>query len=466
MFAGTIDAKPRKLPQQAHLSELASACPNPTLQSPARVDPYWGGMWSWGSNASWTSRSMLARRAGQGMGRVPAAFESDPQTALVKVLEGSKRSSRLDLLAALDSWRTVTAKQAATITGRPGLVSPKISAVTSLFNAGIIDIGTSDTGLFSSSLNDSGWLYRPARTSVMQEEVIPTLTRGEILAVTGGYPWMSSSQYDRHNILSTELALRVAEYCHIGTVIGEKFSTYDLLAHSGLGLPSVQIPNRADGVVVREDGLRIAIEVTASTSPTFTVKVRRWAQLLQERPLGSAGLMVLFVIADPPENHSIAGHSQVRAEAMKAIARAVRDFPGSSADPTAAKIGVAAWRDWFPSSHTVSEGFIDLSADFFTQGLNGSWVERDILDTDNLPFEPISGFEPHSVIDNCSLLHGTPFWLRDEGAAEALADQEISQRLAGIGLPPGSRNFEGKPITPAGPDAGSAHVLEYDELQP
>src|SRR5690625_7380734 len=44
-----------------------------------------------------------------------------------------------------------------------------------------------------------------------------TLTFAEHLAVTGGQGWDSEHRFDRHNVLTTELALRAAEYCDVAT---------------------------------------------------------------------------------------------------------------------------------------------------------------------------------------------------------------------------------------------------------
>ena len=49
-------------------------------------------------------------------------------------------------------------------------------------------------------------------------------------ALTAGVGWTRGPQHDRHNILSAELGLRVAEYLDVGAVLGESTSRLDLLA--------------------------------------------------------------------------------------------------------------------------------------------------------------------------------------------------------------------------------------------
>ena len=78
-------------------------------------------------------------------------------------------------------------------------------------------------------------VYRPSNTTVFDKRVAPHLTFPEWVSVTGGQPWSSASQFDRHNLLAAELGLRLFEYADIGTVLGEKLSSIELLAGSGLG---------------------------------------------------------------------------------------------------------------------------------------------------------------------------------------------------------------------------------------
>ncbi len=68
-------------------------------------------------------------------------------------------------------------------------------------------------------------------------------------------------QHSRHNALTVELALRLAEYAQVGTVLGERVGTIDLLAGPGISRDIYDADGRsADAVIVRPDGLRIAIE--------------------------------------------------------------------------------------------------------------------------------------------------------------------------------------------------------------
>ena len=176
----------------------------------------------------------------------------------------------------------------------------------------------------------------------------------------GRQPWSSASQFDRHNLLAAELGLRLFEYADIGTVLGEKLSSIELLAGSGLGR-SLPFPDRrsADLTIVRPDGLRIAIELTATTTGRFREKVERWAKLLADQPLQHSGLVVVFVIANPIERHGASGKNS-RNAAATVINQMCRQYPGWVGNRVAERIAIADWQEWFPERHTLSQHFFDL----------------------------------------------------------------------------------------------------------
>nr|WP_249336228.1 hypothetical protein [Sinomonas gamaensis] len=230
-----------------------------------------------------------------------------------------------------------------------------------------------------SALRSRGAIYRPSTTGAFEKHIVPTLTWPEWVAVTAGYPWSGGSQFDRHNILAAELALRAAEYLpEVGAVLGEKLSTMDLYAGSGLGKEWPATDNRrADGTLVRNDGLRIAIEVTATASAALEKKVRRWAELLRERPLETSGLVVVFVAAPHPDRPKGTGSDPVHG-LYRRIAKVLSAFPRTGADSPAARIGVVSWDEWFPARHELSEDFFTLAADFALADGAGRerWVRR------------------------------------------------------------------------------------------
>lgn len=335
----------------------------------------------------------------------------DEAEAMRYLTSNRGRAPRQALWGVLDSWRTVSAEQAAALTGYRLLLDPNFSQVSASFAMSVVDIGVyASPYMMAPGLRRSS-LYRPSNSTVFEKLIKDTLTWPEWLSVTGSYPWNAGGQYDRHNILAVELALRAAEYLPIGTIMGEKFSSVDLLAGSGLGKKLHRPDNRrSDGIIVRSDGMRIAYELTASATKGFENKVRRWAQIISERPLETSGLTIVFVAAPHP-NLGFGGHTDPRPEIYRRLAKVLREFPGTGKDSPAARIGVASWDEWFPARHEMSEAFFNLQADFAINDGKGPdrWARRSMLD---MEFTPWHTFDATAVIDNSKLLTATPHWLR------------------------------------------------------
>ncbi|NMR30912.1 hypothetical protein [Crystallibacter degradans] len=392
-----------------HADMLPSACPDTELATESRRDPYWDRLWAPGSQAVWTTASMVRQRIEEGSApRKEMQLTQDE--ALEKLLHGYGWKEKLACWAVLDSWRTVTAEQMAAITGRRYLSDERGSSVSASFATGIMDIGTFPNPLATKAASRAA-VYRPGHPDVFDNLIRPRLTWPEELSVTGGGEWSNNGLHDRHNILATELCLRAAEYLPLGAVLGEKYATVDLLAGSGLGkrLPETY-QRRADGVLVRDDGLRIAIELTATTGDSFKNKVRKWAELMTQRPLETSGLTVLFVAAPHPDR--TAGGKDPRAGIYRTLAEVLRSFPGTGEDSPAARIGVANWEEWFPGRHLMSEAFFTLKADFALNDAKGpgKWVARELLG--DYPFTPWETFDATAVIENAPLLAATPYWMR------------------------------------------------------
>ena len=420
MSTAAVDTAGRFLPTTApyrrnpegvlHAEMLPSACADPELSADARRDPFWDRLWAPGSQALWSTAAMARTRAAEAGSRVPRRMLRDEKAALEKLVTGRGWKDRLGCWAVLDEWRTATAEQMAAITGSRYFLNPEYSAITNSFSLGILDIGAFSQPLAAGSSRDA--VYRPGDSKAFDELIRPRLTWTENLSVTGGGEWNNRGLHDRHNILATELALRAAEYLPLGTVLGEKYATVDLLAGAGLGkdLPTTY-NRRADGVIVREDGLRIALELTASTGAAFKNKVRRWAELIAERPLETSGLVVLFVAAPHPDR-TRAGKDDPRSAIYRALSQVLASFPGTGADSPAARIGIASWEEWFPGRHLMSESFFGLRADFALNDAKGAqkWVSRELLG--DVGFEPWHTFDAKAVIENAKLLAATPHWLR------------------------------------------------------
>lgn len=403
----------RAVDEAIHTAMLDSACPDPDLATPSRADPYWDELWAPGSTALWSTARTARRRRAHGVSRTRARAPMDEAQAL-RTLSGNRgRADRHATWAALQSWRTVTAEQLAALSGSRYVLDPDYSQIAASFALDVLDIGRLANHTEGVPGIGRNTLYRPSASDAFTRHLEPTLTAPEWLSVTAGQPWSFGGQYDRHNVLSTELALRAAEYLPVGAVLGETLSSVDLLAGAGLGRKLPHADNRrADGTLIRTDGLRIAFELTATVSQAFTNKVRRWAQLIDSRTLESSGLTVVFIAASHPDRSLHRNSTDTRTPIYKAVAQVLKEFPGRGVNSPAARIGVASWEEWFPDRHLVSEDFLNLRADFAVNDATGPdrWAARDLLG--DYPFTPWHTFDATAVIENSRLLAASPHWLR------------------------------------------------------
>lgn len=411
-----------------------------------RLDPYWGRLWLPGSQAVWQNALDIAQaraplpgepEAGPGPGGAPAPGEEVDVTSWLSY--PAKRGSRLSALSAIDSWRTITGEQICAITGSRefAALQPK-NLVGRFFHAGLIDIGAFPRPFTSSPAR----LFRPSPTNTFEQALAPHLTGPEAIAIHGGYGWSAGHQYNRHNVLAAELGLRVSEFTGM-TVLGEKYASVDLLAGAGLGAAPVRADGKTgDAVIIREDGLRIVVEITASYSNDLESKIERWARVLDEHPMETSGLVVVFVVAAHPDVYR-RGNSpvSVMGATRRRMAKVLRRYPSYSPDAPANRMGIVAWNHWFPAAHAFTPQFLDGTCEVF-DSLTQTWSARSMfLDTE---FDPWSGFDATAVHTQAQTIGATPHWMRTTCAGDVLGmpSQRMSvpcptlsrSRPTGIGL--------------------------------
>lgn len=409
-----------------------------------RIDPYWDGLWTTGSYATWVSRQTAEAQDAAGISSVPARWRMDPDEAW-RILDGPvNRQAIISLLGAVMGWRTLTGQQAAAFTGYPAFASGS-NILPAAFNARVMDVGAFRSGILRHTSSDPATLLRLSRNKVLERQFLPGCTLAERVAITGGREVTAGGQYDRHNLIAAELALRAAEMCDLGTVLPETLSTADLLLGTGLGwAPAVNRSGRpdmraADVTFVRPDGLRIAVEITASPTPSFKQKVHRWAEALARSRLEETGLVVLFVAAAP---HDRARGREVAGELRKTLTAILREYPGRVGARPGDRIFVAEWTDWFPARHQVDESFFSLRAELAPVDAGMGWRQVGLLSPFDLPFEPERPEAMAAVLRGAAALGSTPSWLRqdpwplwglpvvDLGVADLLA--EVSSHSSGV----------------------------------
>ncbi|RYC10546.1 hypothetical protein [Nocardioides zhouii] len=406
----------------------------PALSAGHRADPYWADLWPYHSSERWFTHQAILRQQAAGYLRPPAQLAGDSSAALAAILGATLDHSpysintHVALLGVVNGWSTCTAQQAAALIGDARLRHHLSHPAALCIRANLID--TTAPNEWTTRAADALALYRPA-TGAAFSQATPDLTSAEWIAITGGQPFGGRGHHDRHNVLATEVGLRAAEYTLAGAVLGEAFSTANLLAGDGAGRKRIDTPARADLTVVRNDGLRIAIELTATTSPHFKRKVEQMVKLLAQSPLEHTGLTVIFLIA-PSLELTEGEWETIRRTVYKEILRACRKHPGMGLDPTMARIGVATWREWFPSMHTVSDGFFTLRADrlrpWDSYGRIKDWETADFVDRASVSFTPADPQAVREVITNARALGQSPHWLRTPPSRST----DIPPRLQGL----------------------------------
>lgn len=381
------------------LHELASL---PTRNpSPApRIDPYFDGLWDNTSTAAWwdagTVTSMDQRSlAGGGSPWTRRMAGVDAAT----VLRTGMRDRRKRVLAAANLWRTLTFQQLRALTGDLGQEDAYSTDVRALWSADLVDVGQ------VSSLSPLALprLVRPS-SSGDWKAVRPSLTFDDWVGVTGGQPWRWGSQHDRHNVLTAEVSLRVAEHTPIPLVLGEHLSSLRVQAPAGVQIGTHQSTLAADATWVRPDGLRIMVETTVTTT-NVDAKIQRWADMLAS----DAGrqMVVLFLHAPHPSQPD----ARPRHDITQAIAKAANSSVTHLMADVPARMLYAHWREWFPKPGMASGEFLALEAQRPTlRNETSRWETVSLLDP--FAFPDVRSPDATAVLDNAKVLFGLPHWMR------------------------------------------------------
>ncbi|MDF2993588.1 MAG: hypothetical protein K0S37_4102, partial [Microbacterium sp.] len=345
---------------------------------------------------------------------VPAWLRMDINYARARVYAVRNRETVLRLMAALDQWRTMTVHQVEALTDVAGIADGYKSLVSALWNVGLIEVCAMGATFGARSIDRGQLLIRPSANQSAFKDLTDALGTLEWLSVTAGLGFDSDRQYARHNVLATELGLRLAEHGQVGMVLGEKLSTMGLLAYAGVGAEvPAHVRNASDLVLIRPDGLRIAVEMTATTGAGLRDKVVRLVRILDDRSLAKTGLTVLFVVA--PRHDATASSASMARTVKREVQRAVHDWRGSHHAPSHTRVGVVRWEDWCPAPGVIVSDFGRLPVDRPTgPGYRGDlddptvWQREYMLDPTALPFHPDGPGRMRRVLQGARMLRGVP----------------------------------------------------------
>lgn len=374
-----------------------------------RVCPYWGMVWpnqDGGPVIAWRSLHSERAMADAGihvMSRAGGRRHTRTQDEAIALL--NKRRSRLIALGTINLWRTVSGEQLAAMNGRSGLASPTSDVIGLLFDAGLIQRGRFHYA--GRALDTMPEIFRP-NPQAGKINLRQFLRFKDWLGVTFGGPLMSGHQYDRHNLLTTEFALRAAEICPLRSVLGESLATWPRLFESSLR-PN---PNRSsDALFVRDDGLKIAIEMTATVTTATVTKIDQLAELLARDV--SRSVVFLFIIAPQPgSDHEL--------EVGRRLRQAIKKSSHSSRSRILAEVEkrmvIARWVDFFPGPGLVTRDFIPLRAKRYSAA-EDDWVDIDLLDPYSAPFD-VDPYVVEETSRNLNDVLGVPWWCRTGPGAD------------------------------------------------
>lgn len=381
---------------QAQELELASRAPvRPYWQ---RLDPYYMPQQSWSvdwkAHGSWQRREQPVARGQRQLARVWVEEFAEPST---------RRFTRSLVLrrtvAFLYCWKHATIDQLTTFTGaNPGEMR---AVLRELWETGLVERTKIK---HPGRLYNSPYFYR-LRTGGELERYLESLSYEDWLAVTAAsHPQEGNA--DKHNLIATELGLRLAETQPAPQAIyGESIAVASRM------FPGTKAEFRGDIVFVREDGLRVVIEICmAPRHDSVPAKMARWARFLAERGTrDDHGTIVIFlgVVVDPAAPSGTAAR-QLR----KQYASAITDEVIGGHDPTVVRTSIllADWETWFPGPWALSEAFAGLRATYTVDGRAWHLVEVAHGKKGGIPFRPTGGRWDEPYRTRSSLLC-VPGWL-------------------------------------------------------
>lgn len=378
-----------------------------------RLDPYYTGAWDVSRTAVWLSRTDSERYVAAGLSKPTMEEERRTEAEAVQALTLPGRYAELATLAAVGAWRTITVEQIAALTG--ARVTKRMQEI--LWATGLIARGRMQLGVSAKT----PMLMRPTQSSDFGL-LADRLRYVDWLGVTGGLPWLYGSQADRHNLLAVEVALRAAEYTPIAAILGDAYSKMTRFFPPVTQVPSFG-PWTGDGVIVRSDGLRIALELTATASVSLGEKFERWASFLARDTTSSTA--VLFVEARHPGLRSKYSDRAVLNRIRRMMAQAATSTMGRIQAGVPERMLMVSWTEWFPQPGHVCDDYVGLPVWRPTgraDSPEGRYERVSLLD----PFEVAGpsldrfpdGSTPRAVVANSKLLYASPHWLRQGSAPD------------------------------------------------
>lgn len=399
-----------------------------------RTDIYWSGLWGLpGEEASvrWISAEYAKVRVDQSIMREYAFMHWITYDEAVEKITNNPKYQRhiLSMLGAVKMWRNISADQLADMIERPSLGADpdlvttlqKIPAI--LWNANLIQIGRHS----NMAPHRNAWLYRSA-LGEPDAKLLQGLTFINKLGAFGPTSGQVHGSIVRHNLLNTELSLRIAEHHSdaFPIVLGEGMSTAKQL------MPQMLRVNTSigDSIWVRGDGLRVIVEVSNDYKSSIG-KIKQWADVIAQDAVGAKSLALLIVVPGMRRG------GRWRDEMGKIIRETAGDWlraNGYGVEYFASRIFIIGWEDWFPAEYETSQWWQSMTVrSVFRDGQTVALTSPGAIPCNVAPDKA------DTAIRNAKLMYGVPLLQRRDADIEAfpyrmLADKFFAERAERIKL--------------------------------
>jgi hypothetical protein len=385
-----------------------------------RLDIFWSKAWTVPgeeTGITWHAASNVEELSSAGLARkYKFMMRWTREQALEKITNKNKRERLFKMIGAAHMWRNLTIEQARDLMEIHNLsctsVLPEILTVPWALNT--IQLGRLSDLPGASTL----WIIRPGTT--FDEELKDQMTYREKIGVFGGRYEGAHGMYVRHNMLNTEMSLRVSEH-HINDiplVMGEGLATAKMLVPEFARRPARM--SMGDAVWVRSDGLRIIVEVSNNVSQ-IVGKSENWAKSIALEQVGANTLALCFVI--PGKNRKINWTTYVQ-DKLREEVYAVLSGRGYNADYIASRIFVVGWEEWFPAMHELDKRFATLDVHSVAK-------KRDVVSLLD-PFAIGCDADPDKVqqtMKNASLLYGVPNRMREAQQGTTFSMYDLARKV-------------------------------------
>lgn len=338
-----------------------------------RVDPYFEGLWEGSSHYYWSSFNQIAARTPRARTWHGRLIPGE-KTAWTVIRDPQNLIHALTVIAVVSAYRTMTEQQCAGFVSVPQTVLFD-EIVMALFRVGLIDLGW----FVGAGEAEVGWPVglKIGDTRAPWWELRRSLTNEQRWATTPGGKLVRGLQPERHNIVTSEVMLRAAQFLPGVVVGGEAQSVmFRITGTERTG------PSRGDGVIVFPHGDMCVIETSGSFfGLEVGKKVRHWVDALYRSRVCRPYIIFVNTVSPQRVPDSM---SHIRASIQKVLATS---YSGPYYRDVWRHVCLVHYEDWFTREKQPTERFMNLTVSRY-DGDTGCWYDAPLVDEFAVVGEP------------------------------------------------------------------------------